>query len=470
MADLGIFAVQATSWEERFSRFNLLDTASEQEGGPPGATIIKTLLGHIQSTLHVQKFGCGDVKPDPEMHKYMRGKLEQSTWTLLEVAFNPNHDDVSARCHAIDVLQRLELVPDAVLAAKFANQLVDFMCVEVRFAEYEIHSMYESDGDAISGCHEWLRASLNKLAPDVLVQHVGAFIALLKRGYEDEYDAQAYFVNTALLLFKEMPPSVIAKHASTFLDIIQNERQWGVDACHLYNVIDVMCQMDSTMLGECLERLLLIFKTKEDARDAIWEHRLFHKIEPASVAERAHLVVACVSDADYTSSFSYGDDYDVRRWGIQVLSQISIEKYADVIAALLGDEENTVKIAAMEALSTLSPALLADYSAAIAAHVDNDVDEEVKAAALKAVAKLSPALKALQAATDDTAGKLIQAQMRQIEELKDRIDCVVCMTRQRAILFQPCNHFVVCATCETGDACPVCSRAIENRITIANSS
>ena len=63
---------------------------------------------------------------------------------------------------------------------------------------------------------EWLRASLNKLAPDVLVQHVGAFIALLKRGYEDEYDAQAYFVNTAVLLFKEMPPSVIAKHASTF--------------------------------------------------------------------------------------------------------------------------------------------------------------------------------------------------------------------------------------------------------------
>ena len=77
-------------------------------------------------------------------------------------------------------------------------------------------------------------------------------------------------------------------------------------------------------------------------------------------------------------------------------------------------------------------------------------------------------LKALKAATDATAGALVQVK-RERDEAQDRNECIVCMECPRAVLFRPCNHFVVCATCAT-DTCPFCNGAVASRITIANSS
>ena len=58
---------------------------------------------------------------------------------------------------------------------------------------------------------------------------------------------------------------------------------------------------------------------------------------------------------------------------------------------------------------------------------------------------------------------------RERDEAQDRNECIVCMERPRAVVFQPCNHCVVCATCAT-DKCPFCNGAVADRITIANSS
>ena len=55
------------------------------------------------------------------------------------------------------------------------------------------------------------------------------------------------------------------------------------------------------------------------------------------------------------------------------------------------------------------------------------------------------------------------------DEAQDRNECVVCMERPRAVVFLPCNHCVVCATCAT-DTCPFCNGAVASSITIANTS
>ena len=65
------------------------------------------------------------------------------------------------------------------------------------------------------------------------------------------------------------------------------------------------------------------------------------------------------------------DDYQVRAQAIRVLSNISINEYADAIAACLEQDHRDVRIAALEAMSTLSPASLANYSAAIVHHLKN---------------------------------------------------------------------------------------------------
>ena len=61
---------------------------------------------------------------------------------------------------------------------------------------------------------------------------------------------------------------------------------------------------------------------------------------------------------------------------------------------------------------------------------------------------------------------------RERDEAQDRNECIVCMERPRAVLFMPCKHLLVCATCAAAaDACPWCpARAVEGRITVANSS
>ena len=82
----------------------------------------------------------------------------------------------------------------------------------------------------------------------------------------------------------------------------------------------------------------------------------------------------------------------------------------------------------------------------------------------------SGGLKALKTATDETAGVIVEVK-RERDEAQDRNECIVCMERPRAVLFRPCNHFLVCATCAAAaDVCPFCARAVEGRITVANSS
>ena len=59
---------------------------------------------------------------------------------------------------------------------------------------------------------------------------------------------------------------------------------------------------------------------------------------------------------------------------------------------------------------------------------------------------------------------------RERDEAQDRNECIVCMERPRAVVFRPCEHFLVCATCAAADACPFCALAVEDRITVANLS
>ena len=77
-------------------------------------------------------------------------------------------------------------------------------------------------------------------------------------------------------------------------------------------------------------------------------------------------------------------------------------------------------------------------------------------------------LKALKDASHATAGKLLKVK-RECADALSRVECVVCMERPRAVLFLPCNHLVVCASCAT-DECPFCNGAVESQITVANAS
>ena len=81
-------------------------------------------------------------------------------------------------------------------------------------------------------------------------------------------------------------------------------------------------------------------------------------------------------------------------------------------------------------------------------------------------------LKALKAATDATAGALVQVK-REKEALEDRLLCTICMEADapRAVVFGPCDHFLACASCADAlKECPNCRATITTRTTIANSS
>ena len=87
-------------------------------------------------------------------------------------------------------------------------------------------------------------------------------------------------------------------------------------------------------------------------------------------------------------------------------------------------------------------------------------------------APASGGLKALKAATDATAGALVQVK-REKEALEDRLLCTICMEADapRSVLFGPCNHYLACASCAAAlQECPNCRATITTRTTIANSS
>ncbi len=45
--------------------------------------------------------------------------------------------------------------------------------------------------------------------------------------------------------------------------------------------------------------------------------------------------------------------------------------------------------------------------------------------------------------------------------------CIICSTRQRAVVFVPCGHFVVCVPCGHGlTSCPTCGSNIKALVRI----
>ena len=57
------------------------------------------------------------------------------------------------------------------------------------------------------------------------------------------------------------------------------------------------------------------------------------------------------------------------------------------------------------------------------------------------------------------------------DEAQTRNECVVCMDNPRAVVFLPCNHCIVCASCADAlQECPNCRVPIAARTSIANTS
>lgn len=52
-----------------------------------------------------------------------------------------------------------------------------------------------------------------------------------------------------------------------------------------------------------------------------------------------------------------------------------------------------------------------------------------------------------------------------LEELKRKNRCTVCMSKNIGVLFSPCNHLVTCTDCGSKmNVCPVCRRKVRKRI------
>jgi hypothetical protein len=288
---------------EALANARLSSQIPESNGDEPASTtLIRVLTQLVESTSHVLRWGDHvSIEENPALQQYMRNKLEAAP--MLCIAFGPTAQsrepkDLSARSHAIDVMRSLDFVPDAAIVTRYASQIVDLLCVEGKLEEYEKYSIFWGNGE------RWLYYVLDVLPPQILAQHAEAIVALVKRGYNYLYQADK--VLFGILLFRNMPPSIIAEHASTFLDVMEDDSQYGENSCNLEAAMEVLKAIDPTMLGvSCLARLRLMFANTEIDDDQIWE--LIEKIEPASIAERVDLVVTCLSVGRYER---------VRKWGI----------------------------------------------------------------------------------------------------------------------------------------------------------
>jgi len=57
----------------------------------------------------------------------------------------------------------------------------------------------------------------------------------------------------------------------------------------------------------------------------------------------------------------------------------------------------------------------------------------------------------------------------QIPDLPQHRACVICLQRERNLLFMPCNHLCACAECglnPTIRVCPICRTAFNNRVVV----
>ena len=75
-------------------------------------------------------------------------------------------------------------------------------------------------------------------------------------------------------------------------------------------------------------------------------------------------------------------------------------------------------------------------------------------------------LQVKQELTDDLHEATQQAQQAQANPTDDCHFCVVCMERERGVLYLPCNHLAVCVECDLGIEaasmpCPMCQTLID---------
>ena len=57
-----------------------------------------------------------------------------------------------------------------------------------------------------------------------------------------------------------------------------------------------------------------------------------------------------------------------------------------------------------------------------------------------------------------------EAEMR-VASIEKQVLCVVCLTRERSVVFLPCFHFVSCEGCHYGvHTCPVCRKPVDSRL------
>jgi hypothetical protein len=52
--------------------------------------------------------------------------------------------------------------------------------------------------------------------------------------------------------------------------------------------------------------------------------------------------------------------------------------------------------------------------------------------------------------------------------LQKQVECVMCFTNERSVMFQPCFHFISCLVCQHKvSKCPICRTAIAGRLVAA---
>ena len=370
-------------------------------GDTPGTAYNRILIDFVDITLRMQQFGRDSIGPNHEMYEYSRGILERSTGRLVDIAFSSTQafgfsvdgvvppDDV-AGFHAMDVLQHFELVPEAAAITRNLKKIVEFLCERKCLFCLDSDSLRESCGVYVSShLLEWLwNVALDALPyqSETLASHADAFVTCIEEGWDPHDYVEERIVLTAAMAFKHMPSAIIARHASTFLDILQDLDKYGDDCIVLDAAMEVLDLMDSALLAaSCLDELLLMLDPSKNicvygCQVAL---KLLAKLGPVVTVARADPIVACLRFVYCFTTFRRlgdepnetfrvdEDDYQVRAQAIRVLSNISINEYADAIAACLEQDHRDVRIAALEALSTLSPASLANYSAAIVHHLKN---------------------------------------------------------------------------------------------------
>ena len=275
----------------------------------------------------MQQFGRDSIGPNHEMYEYSRGILERSTGRLVDIAFSSTQafgfsvdgvvppDDV-AGFHAMDVLQHFELVPEAAAITRNLKKIVEFLCERKCLFCLDSDSLRESCGVYVSShLLEWLwNVALDALPyqSETLASHADAFVTCIEEGWDPHDYVEERIVLTAAMAFKHMPSAIIARNASTFLDILQDLDKYGDDCIVLDAAMEVLDLMDSALLAaSCLDELLLMLDPSKHicvygCQVAL---ELLAKLGPVVTVARADPIVACVTSANPPSDKYYTQGY-----------------------------------------------------------------------------------------------------------------------------------------------------------------